>query len=300
MIFDTLCKIIEKFVPEAMHILKEAKLFQFPKRPHEVFNKYYSQAECDLLNNEFFLPFPIVAIEDPGSCIVFSDSQKQAFGTVNVRRTFLECMPVDKENYSDFGIHGTMTEKEYNDTRRPKGTCMIVFGDFESIKFFDDSATLTNGRITYFAELSPEGVVMDHYRGAEVIKKISQDGNLDHFFKNPRVAIEEIMYFNNPDKFIIEVSPKKPRDQSKSRLIARSHERPIYTYISPKKIRELTGLKGTTGEHHAAHPRRAHWRTYQHDRYIKMKGQRVHIESTWVGPHEAQVGNKRYKVLVNV
>ena len=102
-----------------------------------------------------------------------------------------------------------------------------------------------------------------------------------------------------PSNFIIETKPIGIRPHPKK--LARTHQRPTYTYLKLNEIKKrynLTGGHGTplvTG-----HPRRRHKRTYRNDRYIHMKGKTIEIPAMWIGPKQVQIKNKIYRVCVDI
>ena len=113
-------------------------------------------------------------------------------------------------------------------------------------------------------------------------------------------AIEEVMTFNTPDRFVLETIPSK-RKRAKGR-IERSDSRPTYTLLRPDAIRRTMGISSNAKEgfKKRPHERRRHFRTYKSDRYKSAKGKTVVIPATWIGPSEAEIGNKRYRVCLEV
>ena len=109
-----------------------------------------------------------------------------------------------------------------------------------------------------------------------------------------------IRTINDSSKFIVESSPKKLRANPKK--IPRAHERPQYIVLTPNEIktryiRPKSSGNGTPLK--LGHDRRGHYRTYQSERYKAAKGKRQWIDATWVGPTEATVGKRTYRVLLD-
>ena len=48
------------------------------------------------------------------------------------------------------------------------------------------------------------------------------------------------------------------------------------------------------------HERRAHPRTFRSDRFKQMKGKTIMIPAKWIGTSEKIVGNKQYKVMLDM
>ncbi len=104
------------------------------------------------------------------------------------------------------------------------------------------------------------------------------------------------------ENFILETTPKKVR-RPKPGKIPRSHERPYYTLLTPKKIRKKLGIENPDskpGIGPTPHERRGHWRIYSAERYKKMRGKRQWIDPVWIGSSEAKIGNKIYKVRLDL
>jgi hypothetical protein len=130
--------------------------------------------------------------------------------------------------------------------------------------------------------------------------------------ENVDTSLQEVFYFNSPNRFVVEECPlkamarwKKRQEQRRRKKkvkerIRRKHDRPIYTLLRPKEIRVKLGLPPlAVGGPRRPHERRRHYRTYRDDRYTEMKGKTVIIPATWIGPSEATVKNRRYRILLD-
>src|SRR4051794_2416218 len=102
MIFDTLCAIAENQLPTLVPLLKRAKLFDFPHAPHEILPKSFPPDEAAFYRENFFLPFPVICVEDKASAVVMWDDVEDAKGS-RVTRRFIECTPLaaNAEAYED-------------------------------------------------------------------------------------------------------------------------------------------------------------------------------------------------------
>jgi len=119
--------------------------------------------------------------------------------------------------------------------------------------------------------------------------------------RNVTVAFEEVMLFNDPEHFILETTPiGSPATRNRKRIL-RSTERPRYTLLKPKQIRQRMQLpEPEEGRgRRRPHERRAHTRTLGSAFYKKKRGSVIVIPATWVGPSEHVVGGKRYRVLLD-
>ncbi len=126
-------------------------------------------------------------------------------------------------------------------------------------------------------------------------------GSVHAIMRNVTVAVEELMVFNDPEHFILETTPIISPARRSSERILRSNERPRYTLLRPKEIRERMRLpepeKGK--KKRRPHERRAHTRTLGSTFYKKKRGSVIVIPASWVGPSESAVGGKRYRVLLD-
>ena len=123
--------------------------------------------------------------------------------------------------------------------------------------------------------------------------------------ENISAVVDQVMWINQPDAFILEDAPlknKAPRSGSYPR-VWRSHERDIYTILTPDVIRKKLGLAEPTGDSRKGmtpHDRRRHFRTFYSDRFVLMRGKTIVIEACWVGPQEKIIGQHKYKVRVDL
>jgi len=124
---------------------------------------------------------------------------------------------------------------------------------------------------------------------------------------NVKVAVEELAIMNNPDRFVVErEAPTLRRKGKRGRaLIPRAHDRPLYTLLTPKQIWDKFDLEGDqrpTGQTDDRRVwRRRHWRRYRHERYTEeRRAQPQLIDATWVGPTEAELNGRRYKIRLDL
>jgi len=111
-------------------------------------------------------------------------------------------------------------------------------------------------------------------------------------------TLEIVKAISSPKLFVVAEGSAKGFGVGKR--VARSHQRPRHTVLNLGQIQKRYGLSGTgTGASKVAHPRRAHVRILRSGRYGGNVGKRVRVRSTWVGPTEARVGNKVYRVLLD-
>lgn len=291
MLFDKLAKTAEHSDDKAMiKMLQQAHLFVFPYIPHEILKKEVYEDDI----SEFFLPFPCIAIEDEASCVIIQDSTPDQTG-FNVKRHFIEIFsmcPDHPEAYRD--SHQQFIRETINPADRNR--FMVSIGTIKTFLYFNDKQYEVIGTINRIF-LCEDGRI--NYEAP--LRVVKSEHCMSTTLSNYVTALEEVLLFNRPDRFILEKTPLKVKKAGKGLPIKRSHQRPIYTLLKSHEIREKLGLPEP--EHHHAsprpHERRAHWRTYRNERYKKMRGQSVKIPSTWVGPSEAELGKHYYRVILD-
>lgn len=301
--FDRLCWLSENCAPLRTldKMLREAHLFHFPGVPHEVLPRELADAEATFHAENFVMPFRVTAIEDPASCLLFWDDKPDARGLVNTRRWFVECASLSDEaakawndGEQESAVRKTMTKEVLDLLER---TWSVSFGYIDSIM-----PRLKEDRTGYDVLGAVYGLYLfdgESLMESEWVKTMA-DTMIPQIQRNAVSGIEEIIYFNRPDRFIVRESPPRVRDPQTSAKIPRTQDRPIYTILHPHEIRNKLGL--TTDAHRSAHERRRHVRRYPEDpvRWPKAHGKTVVIPASWVGPAEATVGRRTYKVMLDL
>lgn len=321
MFFDSLIGICERHYPEVLSTLERAKIFSFPEIPHKVLPKEFTE-DSDWLEDNFFLPFPITAIEDKASCVILIDTEKKQRGALGVRR-FIECMPFasDHEAFREWDTDRERCIADHQiaqDTIQQdpsfKKTFLVSFGFIDSMRIVDSRNFLGAGELVMCELLNKKEKKLT---GLHAFTGITNDGVL----RNVYSTMQEVLYFNNPTNFILESKIIKGKQKKKGKKVARSFERPIYTILKPNEIREKIHLPTQHGEHNSPvpHDRRRHDRWLSSEKYNRDKdskprekkiipyGRRkgesyylhVDVPATWIGPSESTVGNKRYRVILD-
>lgn len=314
MIFDKLAGIVERHFPHFKDMMTQAKLFQFEGIPHHILPALFSDKtseEVDDICNSFFLPYKVTAIEDGASCIIIADRKDNQTG-IDAPRFFLEAtIPSHNKEYYDFKVSNLDTAW-IEEMRRLK-VVIINYGIGE-VKSWNKDIFGTTGEIYGAMAVNKKDIIIKDicYRLDE---KVLADGCLQNF----TTALQEIMFFNQPDKFILEKRPAKEKKVGKG-WIRRSIHRPVYTILHPAQIRHrmnlISSIRGPIAE---GFDRRRHIRYLSHVMYSKddtgadiqpkiipngpRRGETYYkstvIQATWVGPSESTVGNKRYKVILD-
>lgn len=312
MIFDRLCRLIErnpKLFQPLRAIAEDARLFHFPHNPGEVLPKNYEPDALAFHSEHFVLPFRTVAIEDDTSVVVLWDAVADAQG-MSARRLYVELAPLawsHAETWHDSDEERKMREELPAEARRAlERAHQLTFGAIWNLAPAEGYHTPDPERNwRYQLECTLAGAwIID---GDEVDVPWSTRVMREHGeplchqgARNAVCAIEEFMQFNAPDRFILEDRPLKER--KKTPKILRSGDRPLYTLLHPAEIRSKLKLpEPERGGPRKPHERRRHVRRYPDDieRWPNMHGKSIVIPASWVGPSEATVGKRRYKVLLD-
>lgn len=284
--FDTFAAIVEKHLPEWISIIHEAKVFDIRESAATAVSatlfESLSKEEWDLLTDHFFLPFPSTIVMDENCLWWLSDLGKTGVYGIEAARVYAECRMITNE----------IAEKL---RPIPSGSVEITFA-FVRARATSDKAILIDAKTTRLFLATKDAI----------LHEVSEDKLNVPEYKDAKAFMicpfAEIAKINTPSRFILESVPcELPKAKWLKSHIARLHQRATYTLLEPGKIRKLMGLTDCepTGRHVTPHHRRAHLRMYRDERYKAMRGKAVMIPACWVGPSEAKVGRKTYRVLLD-
>ena len=311
MLFDKLCGIAENHLKQIIPTLRDARIFDFPYIPHEVLEHEPSMDDVNQLRDRFFLPFPVVAIEDKASCVVIWDSIENQEGCGDVRY-FAECLPYVIKDSSAFDLTTDGQAKEAMHKQ--------LVGAASKIKDADEAVVVVVGKInklesatrTKFGWSGSVGLAFVATKDRIMVSSdtlrtaagaAGWDAVNEMSIRNASVAVQEILMMNSPDRFILERTTEGVRKAQKknSSLLRRSHERPTYTLLTPTQIRsKISVAQNQTGPIVEGHERRRHFRTLKSDRFVNAQGKILTIPATWVGPHEVTTGKTHYRVCLEM
>jgi len=301
MIFDKLCGFAERHIPPLRAMCESAALFSFPGRAHEIL-KEMEYGDVKELVDSFFLPFHCTAIEDTASCILIEDEDEAQVG-FSKPRTFIECYPI-------FGTEGEFADSTpspstafFKDKGVPSDTYVITVGTLSSYQFqptAERNPVTLAGNLEWWAAVTKDQIILPQQRNRSVTAFAGIEASA---IRNVGAAIEEVCWFNQPARFVVESLSMKARSPDKAKKagkILRSDDRPRYTTLYPREIQHL--LPSLRGSHSSpgSHARRRHFRTYNAERYSAMKGKTVIIPATWVGPTETEMDGRRYKIRLDI
>lgn len=322
MIFDQLCGIAERFLPELIPFLERAELFIFPGRPQDILPK--TSPDEDTLEH-FILPFPVIAVEDTATCSILIDTDPMQMG-LSGRRLFIDCMPLGvpytefDPNAADPTIRKLVESIDHSSFEQEHIGCYSVsMGYLEQVgtEMTKDGEKVTAiAETTWFKEVHKKNGIK---YTEEDLKRLPQNFVAEakkSSAHNALTALQEVIFFSSSDRFILETRPVKIKPlKKKSRLkIPRSDNRSTYIFVEPNKIYDRFGVSKSdpVRELQAGYQRRRFVRKLRHDKYSEggtlepkqdSKGSYYKVApvvATWVGPEEATIKNKRYKVRVDL
>ncbi len=292
MIFDKLCGLVERHLPQLRPMVEEAHIFEF--------NGELPGRNIDL--GDFFLPFRTIATENEYMCTILRDYVENQVGR-DKKRDFVDCFPLAF-------FHG----------RKEKAEAEAGFKQLYSTDF-KDAYLITGGTIEQVFE--PErrfrlGLALFGYCTKDrILKMYDTDEAMEndpHFaadlagrdtMSDIKRAMLQIAVLNDPTQWVLESTPLKTRKTAKGRLL-RSIDRPIFTIRDATEIRKRMGTTGSSdskpgsGSKKLPHPRRAHKRVLRSEWYKERQGETIIVPATWVGPVESIYNGRRYKVRLDI
>lgn len=304
MIFDKFCGVVERWFPEYEDLAREAKVFLFDRPAHTI-NLHYSQEELDL----FALPFTITCIEDPATAMIFFDSVENQLGFSNAR-LFFDIVPIFGDDNTEEFCRNTPEEllgieKNRADLLRlgmTKDTLMIKEGYFIH-GIWDEDGLKSKYQLTRIIVCDKNKKLVD---GLEDV-----NGSLLRATRtssrNVLSAIEELLLVNSKKNFVLETTPKNPKISPKK--IPRCHQRPLYSILDARTIRTKMGTlspheksleEGRLRNSPIPHERRRHPRRLSADGGHFKEDRVIIIPACWIGESEKVVGNKIYKVRLDI
>ena len=303
MLFDKLAGIVEKEYTNYKFILEGANIFQFDKE-----YKDNLSLTIDINNGqEFFLPFKTTAVENNSSCVIMYDPIENQVG-FEYPRYFIGCY--NATNAAEVLKEQQMAVSEI-------GNILVVFaGNFVGKAFQDDRGGL-DAKLNFIKLYSKKGLVANSYKTTDMLKRM---GWYKLIVNTPLMTLQQLISLNTPDKFVLETTLTRPKKQwwkKKKPKIRRSGERSLYTILEPNKIREVLNPEvRNTHMSPVIHQRRRHKRWLRDEKYRfdsagkfiepqfcpkgKLYYKTVIVPAMWVGASEAIIGNKRYKVRLDL
>lgn len=305
MIYDRLLTLVERHLPDLERWAKQARIFDFPHIPHETLSQEISAEQSEFIWDTFFLPFQVVAVEDPASCVILWDEEPDAPQGYARRRYFIEGLPLDGENLDAF------RESQIPGAPKPpvvadKHAMIVTAGYVEPDALLTPETFGVNYqlKIAFQAGLTKTDVTLSPEMYAYA--RATDDRYWYAVLGNVKTAMEEISYFNSPDRFVVEKGAPVGTRVPKGRT-PRSDQRPVYKMMTVTEIRTMFREAGVadpdrTGTKRVVHERRRHFRKYPDDpvRWPNAHGKVIEIPASWAGSREAQIGKRIWRVRTDL
>ena len=308
MLFDRFCGIAERHFSQLEPLVRQARLFVFPGKAQDILPDELTAERRNNLDL-FTLPFETTAVEDEATLTVLQDAEPDQIG-LDKKRHFIDVTSIESDESvfdprnNPVDMQGEPFDKFRQELREKyRGGIFITTGTIESMHSVDSRNVQGFGSIGFIAFASKkQGVIFSEYA-----PRLDQ---ADEFWanmresacKNAMVALSELHFFSTPNHFILEEEPAGKKKGSKKDKIPRSDQRPIYTVLSPKRIRQKLGLNEPEQERKSPvpHERRRHLRRLSTEGGYFKQDRVVPVKASWVGPSEARVGNKIYRVRLDL
>ena len=328
--FDRLCSVVERQFPSAelRERLKKAALFDFPQRWHETstdeaamkrggMDDYGMVGGAEFVMDTFFLPFPIVAVEDTASVVIVVDVEPGQIG-LNRERVFIECFLMGT-SYEEYGYDGEEAAERTKAQMQmagglPPTACMVSVSRIRKA-WLEPNKETGKPTVNYEVGLGfafvadKKKMYMSPSQWKEMcIRSGDLHGMTQSVGVNAKTALEEIMWFNTPNRFVVKRGAERPRrKKGKGPEFLRSNERDQYILLQPHEIREKLGMPEPVHDRKSPtpHSRRRHFRVlkserYKFDREEHPDGKKVIVPATWIGPSEGECGGRKYKVCLDL
>ena len=307
-------------------------MFYFIGDPNKYIPKKINQNKIDFLINEFMLPFQCITIEDQNGLIIIRDQIRNSRGIKNIRnfiyvseyntivehkqKRILIDKPIIDSPLTIHQLNHQINSKKVKIESIKHNRISIVFGtcynmEVEFPRTFTPYITIDKIMVGFLKKHLR--VYINHiYKGKnlkEQIGKIRYDLIVNNTLEGLTSAIEEILYTNNSERFIFEISNVKKKNTNKkpNTNISRENSRPKYLLLKPFEIRRIMGVKDPVTilnekrkrKSPKPHERRAHTRTLRSKFFKNKRGTKISIPAKWIGTDEKIIDNKRYKVILD-
>lgn len=276
-----MCGYIERYVPERRWMLAQTALFKFTDGDYARLGPSTAEEREDI-RTEFFLPFSSVILTDEKTCVWLGDVGKEHGFGPGVERRFAHFV-----EYT-FGNGDVGSNVMY-------GSVLFNGAPFNGAGAVDVRAERLSSHSNWMGYVGERDIGYYESVVPDDARKATDDARVGVVR-----ALRLLHALNTRDRFVVECSPSTPHKGPK---IPREHQRSTYTLLTVPEIRTTLGLAAEgkqEGTARAPHARRRHWRTYEDERFVNMKGQRILIPATWVGPEETVVGGRKYRVRVDL
>ena len=230
MLFNLLCEVAEKYIPQIRPLLEMAVLLEFPVKPHEVLPKQIAPLErVTQAAVSFSLPYPIVAIQDLASLVVLCDTQQNQTGLAE-DRVFIECVPLmaDENAFNDDpAIKQSIQNMQQATDDQDKDAVAVTIGTIAS-PAQRTGEWLARGSVkdTWVASSRR---LLTSTKGMSSVPGALMQQMTQASLRNAMTAMEEIMLVPSLPKFECWPPAEDPLLQFRHTRIRRTSERAMFT-----------------------------------------------------------------------
>lgn len=270
-LYTWMCRVIEQKVTDPKSkqtlttIMSEAPLYLWSTEKEKAVEEYYDDKTIKVFDP---MKFPIIISTHNCCCMLL---KQEVVSEHSVRfEGYIVGISNDEENLLT-GIHGRLTLTTNGD-----GKFSADFGA-PAIAIF----RMNGKHLEEFGDESYYSQLMNGTLGSE-FNKMYAEACTAHFMK----AIELYDYTMRPRVVVIKEVAKKPaKNKKKGSLVPRAHQRDIHIVLDPDQVREIKREAEEKGTHSSPtpHVRRAHSRTYRHERYTNVRGQTLAVKESNIG-----------------
>lgn len=297
-VFNKMCKIAEQLKDKPLEAaLRKSRLFYIERGEARRKN---TKTLIEYINNNLpLMPFDTCCIESdnmvvndynaPG-CIVIEaiDNVKEKMLSYSFR--YWICIVLPDDNQATSIISG-------------------VFYIYENmVKNFQEVFGDIAGNLAFNMKASVDGKIIIANKDYPAIKVDLDDkttGDVKLYKQDATDTLSTWFYLftsivNTEKSFILEETNVNTKNKEKK--IPRSHQRSTYTVLSPAAIRRKLGINSyhnVDGKRIEPHERRRHIRRLRTESGYKYNRDII-IEATWIGESEKQIGNKKYKIRLDL
>lgn len=227
MLFDKMCAVAERFIPEIVPVMQGCALFALPGTAQEAHPDIVATRKLADLAANFKLPKMLLTVERPGTCLVLVDDVNRPTG-FSSRRFYAECSVVTEATLKSMRRNPNAPLPSTDDV------LLVRAGSLDGYRPSDDgSPGRVLGSLAWWALFTKnEVVVKPQFLPSDPSKYDDYDNvTFAAALDSLRIGVEELMYFASVENMVEKVRVTTLK-ATKNR-IARSPDRPLFTFVSP-------------------------------------------------------------------
>jgi len=237
--FDRLCGIAEKHLPDLIPLLREALLVNLNITPHKTLRKVIPEQELTEIITYFRLPSMITALEDRAGLTILMDQVPNQVG-IDRPRNFIDVLALDlPESFAHAADHLNAEEQQFMEEAArtaPPGSCMVAMGTMQQ-SVWEPTGCLAKCYLNWFFMGSAEEVLMPQTDAASFPPEAYQT-LLEQSTSNAHSALEEVLLMREPTRALVEVRKLHPTDVAPGH-IARAGQRLMFESCTVEEASQL-------------------------------------------------------------